>query len=95
MRVRFTPSARIKFLEALEFIRKDDPNAAMRLHDRVAEVSRLLTLHPGIGHGIPEFPESRYRQIVVRPYRLFYRAGSDVIVIVGVWHARQIPKPPQ
>ena len=94
MRVRFAPSAATQFLEALEFIRQDDPRAAASLLDRVAEATRLLARHPGLGRRIPESPPSRHRQLVVRPYRFFYRVERDEVVVVGVWHGRQIPREP-
>lgn len=94
MRVQLAPSARAQFLDALEFIRQDDPEAAERLLGRVAEATRHLALHPGLGHEIPGYPNSRHRQIVVRPYRMFYRVDNQTVLIVGIWHGRQVPRDP-
>jgi hypothetical protein len=40
---------------------------------------------------VPEFPELRYREVMVVPYRFFYRVKGDVVWVVGVWHGAQLP----
>lgn len=94
MKVRFTPSARVQFLSALSFIRRDKPSAAVRFRDQAETVLRRIEAFPESGRIIPEFPELPYREVVVSPYRFFYRIKGDVVWIVAVWHGAQLPKEP-
>ena len=89
MRVRFTPSARIQFLDALAYIAKDKPSAAFRFRKRAEEVLRRLEKFPESGRVIPEFPELAHREVVISPYRFFYRVEKKTVWIVAVWHGAQ------
>lgn len=94
MKVRFTSGARERFLDAIRYIRADDPIAARRFRARAEAVLSRLESFPESGRAIPEFPELRYREVIVRPYRFFYRAEGDTVWIVAVWHGRQRPTSP-
>jgi plasmid stabilization system protein ParE len=87
------PSARREFLEALDFIEHDSPAAAEAMLIRSLEGLAQLRDFPESGRVIPEFPDSPYREVVVNPYRFFYRITGHVW-IVAVWHERQVPEPP-
>ena len=89
MRVRFTPSARGQFLEALAYIRKDRPTAAVSFRKRSEQVLRRLEKFPQSGRVIPEFPELPHREVIVAPYRFFYRVEKKTIWVVAVWHGAQ------
>ena len=95
MRVRFTPSARDQFLEALEFIRRDQPSAARRFRERAERALRRLVDYPESGRSIPEFPELPHREVVVTPYRFFYRVEKKTVWVVAVWHGAQISENPE
>ena len=91
MRVRFTPSAREQFLAAVEYIRRDKPSAAVRFRKRAEHVLRRLERFPHSGRVIPEFPGLPYREVIVRPYRFFYRLKGNAVWVVAVWHSAQLP----
>jgi toxin ParE1/3/4 len=95
MKVRFTPSARSQFLDALEYISADNPLAAQALLAKVTKSLRRLTSYPQSGRKIPEFPELAHREVVVSPYRFFYRTEKAAVWIVAVWHGAQLPASPQ
>lgn len=95
MKVRFTPSARGQFLDSLEYIKAENPFAAAALLDRVKGSLRRLTAHPLSGRKIPEFPEIAHREVIVPPYRFFYRVEKSTVWIVAVWHGAQLPASPQ
>lgn len=92
MKVRFTPSAREQFLAAVEYIRRDKPSAALRFRKRAERVLRRLEKFPHSGRVIPEFPGLPYREVIVKPYRFFYRSKDNVIWVVAVWHSAQLPE---
>jgi plasmid stabilization system protein ParE len=82
-------------LKALAYIRRDDPGAALRFRDRVEKSLRRLEDHPESGRRLPEFPEFPHREVVVAPYRFFYRVEKKTVWIVAVWHGAQDVKKPQ
>ena len=94
MKVQFTPSARTQFLSALSYIRKDKPSAAISFRNRAEKILRRLDNFPESGRIIPEFPELPYREVVIPPYRFFYKIKVDIVWIVAVWHGAQLPKKP-
>ncbi|MBW1893037.1 MAG: type II toxin-antitoxin system RelE/ParE family toxin [Deltaproteobacteria bacterium] len=94
MKIQFTPSARAQFLSALSYIRNDKPSAAVNFRNRVEKILRRLEDFPKSGRIIPEFPELPYREVIISPYRFFYRIKTDVVWIVAVWHGAQLPKEP-
>lgn len=94
MKVRFTPSARMQLLDALVYINRDDPQAALRFRNKVEKALRRLEEFPESGSAISEFPELPQREIIVPPYRIFYRIKGRKIWIVGVWHGAQLPLEP-
>lgn len=94
MKVRFTSSARTQFLSALSYIRKDKPSAAISFRDRAEKILRRLEDFPESGRIIPEFPELPHREVIIPPYRFFYKIKADVVWVVAVWHGAQLPKEP-
>ena len=94
MRVRLTPSARRQFLEALDHIREDNPAAAASVLEQATTALSRLRDFPESGHAIPEFPDLPHREVLVAPYRFFYRIVDDTVWIVAVWHGRQLPDEP-
>ena len=95
MKVRFTPSGRRQFLDAVAYIVRDDPVAARRFRERAEAVLRRLERFPRSGRILPEFPELPYREVIVAPYRLFYRVEGKTVWVVAVWHGAQIPEEPR
>ncbi|MEW6388641.1 MAG: type II toxin-antitoxin system RelE/ParE family toxin [Thermodesulfobacteriota bacterium] len=94
MKVSFTPAARRQFLAALSYIRADNPGAARRIRERTESILRRLEQFPESGRVIPEFPELPYREVVITPYRFFYRINGETIWIVAAWHGAQLAKEP-
>ena len=95
MKVKFTPSARVQFLEGLEYIRQDSPIAAAKFREKAEAVLRRLEEFPESGRSIPEFPGLPHREVIVRPDRFFYRVVGKTVWIVSVWHGAQLPSGPQ
>ena len=94
MKLQFTPSARDQFLAAIAYIQIDDPTAARALRDRAEAALRELEKFPESGRRIPEFPHLPHRELIVSPYRFFYRVVGDTVWVIGVWHGRRLPDPP-
>jgi toxin ParE1/3/4 len=94
VKILFTPAARRQFLAALAYIRADNPAAASRWRERAETILRRLEQFPESGRVIPEFPELPYREVVISPYRFFYRIKGMTIWVSAVWHGAQLPKEP-
>ncbi len=94
MKIKFTPSARSQFLEGLEHIRNDSPVAARNFRERAEKELSRLEDFPHSGRSIPELPELPHREVIVRPYRFFYRVVGKTVWIVAVWHSAQLPAGP-
>jgi len=94
-RVLFTPAGRKQFLAALAYIAADDPAAARRLRDRAEESLSRLVAFLESGRVLPEFPDLPFREVVVAPYRFFYRVKDDAVWVVAAWHSAQLPGEPE
>ena len=94
LRVRFTPAGRAQFLAALAYIAADDSIAAVRLRERAGTSLARLADYPDSGRVLPEFPDLPYREVIVSPYRFFYRLKGDTVWVVAVWHGAQLPDEP-
>ena len=95
MKVRFTPTGDRQFLQVIAHILADRPAAARRFHARATRVLSRLEKYPDSGRRIPEFRGLPYREVIIRPYRFFYRVQKDTVWIVGVWHGAQLPAEPE
>lgn len=95
MKLRFTPTGRTQFLNVIRFIMRDNPGAAVAFRNRVEKVLSRLALYPESGRRLPEFPDLRYREVIVAPYRFFYRTEHRVVWVVAVWHGAQLPTAPR
>lgn len=94
MRVKFTPTAREQFLGAIGYIRRDKRSAALRFRQRVESSLRRIQEFPESGRRLPEFPELPHRELIIPPYRVFYRIVGSTIWVVGFWHGAQMPQKP-
>ncbi len=94
MKVLFTPSAQGELVQVINHIASENPAAAIKMRQRIADALRRLETFPQSGRIIPEFPTLDYREVIVRPYRFFYAVRDDTVWIVAVWHSAQLPNSP-
>jgi plasmid stabilization system protein ParE len=94
VKLRFTPTARVQFKNAVLYIHKDKPAAAKRFRDKAETVLRRVAEFPDSGRRLPEVPDLPYREVIVSPYRFFYRLEGETIWVVAVWHSAQLPTRP-
>jgi toxin ParE1/3/4 len=92
--IRFANTAKISLHSAINFIHQDNTAAAANFLERVEKNLRRLEKYPESGRRIPEYPELPYRELLVLPYRFFYKIDGKNIFIVAVWHTAQIPIEP-
>lgn len=58
-----------------------------------ASLSRLSEF-PESGRVLPELPDLPFREVIVPPYRFFYRVKADAVWVVAVWRDAQLPDEP-
>ena len=76
------------------YVARHDPEAATRIGRGILAHVRVLADFPYIGPAYPRGSKGTLREIVVRPYRVFYDVseGSQSVEILHVWHgARDEP----
>jgi len=94
VKLRFTPSGRILFLQAVSYILQDNPQAAIQFRKKAERALRRLRRYPRSGRLIPEFPDLPFREVIGPPYRFFYRCDNRTIWVVACWHGAQLPAEP-
>lgn len=95
MKILFTPTGRRQFLEAIAYIYRDKPFAAVNFRQKAEKALSRLKRFPESGRPIPEFPELPFREVIVNPYRFFYKVKDDSVWIMAVWHGAQLPDEPK
>lgn len=79
--------------EIAEYIALDKPDAASNLLGQILSTVERLERFPDSGHAPSELPNSIYRELYVRPCRIFYRQDDDVVFVVHVMRdERQLRK---
>jgi toxin ParE1/3/4 len=94
MRVRFTVTGRVQYLDAIAAIRRRSSQSAREFRQRSEKTLKRLERFPNSGIVVAEFPKSPFREVYVKPYRFFYQAREKAVWVVAVWHGAQIPDPP-
>jgi plasmid stabilization system protein ParE len=80
------------FLDAVLNIKKENPQAAARFRSKTESGLIRLIEYPNSGKRVQEFPDLAFREILIPPYRFFYKRKDETIWIVAVWHGAQLPK---
>lgn len=90
MKIIWSPTARTKTKEILEYISEDNPDAALTLIDKFETKVEKLRLNPESGRVLPELKNDNIREIVVhKNYGVIYEINPDSIEILTVRHFRQ------
>ena len=73
----------------VRFIAHDNQPAAVRFGRRLMDSVRHLAKFPRMGRVVPEQSDDNIREIVFKPYRVFYRVKDEsrVVEIIRFWHA--------
>ena len=78
-------------LEAIaDYIAVENPAVARAFVRRVFSHNDKLERHPRLGSAPPELEESRYRQIVEPPCRVFYRHEREKVSILYVMRSERL-----
>lgn len=89
MRVVWTEHAYAQLDEAMAFIARDRPKAAMEWLLRILDAGESLAELPDRGRVVPEVSRGDVRELIISPYRLIYRRDSGTVTITMVLHERR------
>lgn len=95
MKVLFTPTGRRQFFDAIAYIYRDSASAAVAFRNKAEKKLSQLKKFSESGRLIPEFSDLPFREVIVKPYRFFYKVKDDTVWIIAVWHSAQLPEEPQ
>lgn len=74
MKIIWSPTARTKIIEILEYISEDNPDAALTLIDQFEIKVEKLKLNPETGRLLPEVKNDKIREIAV--HKMFWDSGK-------------------
>jgi toxin ParE1/3/4 len=89
-RIIWTEPALQDLDEIADYISLDKPTAARRFVQRVFERIEQLATQPKTGSVPVELKGTPYRQLVIPPVRIFYRAQNDAGYIVYVMRGERL-----
>jgi len=87
--ILWTGPALADLREIREWVERDSPDAARRFAAKIRERVDALTVFPSSGRVVPEIGIERYREAIVRPYRVIYEIRENDLVILRVRHSRR------
>ena len=93
MKVVWSVEAEACLAEIEDYIARDNPEAAERWVTRLIERVSPLEDFPEMGHVVPEYEDSRVRELLVRGYRIFYVVRGDTVCIATVFEGHRLPPP--
>jgi len=71
------------------FIAQDNQEAGSRFGGKLIASVRHLAKFPRFGRVVPEQNDENIREIISKPYRIFYRVKDEiqVVEVIRFWHA--------
>lgn len=87
MKIEWKQPARKKFLDFLQLLAEVNPAVQHRWYTLIEETTAKLSNFPLLG----KKTLLNYRELVIKPFRIFYRIDTrrDTIVIVAFYHSRE------
>ena len=86
----WTEPALLDLDEVAEYIALDNPSAASSYVQKVFNRTERLTIYPNSGKRPTELPRTPYREIIIPPCRIFYRAENDTVYILHVMRSERL-----
>jgi len=91
-RILWAAVAERDLLGIVDFIAEDDPGTALDIVRKIKSGTGKLSRSPGRGRIVPELLKhgiSRYREIVIKPWRVIYRIEEKSVYVVSVIDGRR------
>ena len=81
-KIAWTESALSDLKDIADYIALDKLSAAKKLVQKIFTRIELLSDSPYSGRKPPELGEFRYREVIVGPCRVFYRANEEEVIVL-------------
>ena len=91
-KVRWTSNAKEDFLNIVDYIKKDNLNAARKVYEQLKEKGQSSNFFPLRGRVVPELLKEGitiYRELITQPYRIIYKIENDTVYIMAIFDSRQ------
>jgi len=78
------------------YLEQGVPAVGEKLVTEILAHVEVLTDHPEIGRIVPEFTESKIRELIHPPFRIVYWLDNQTINVIRVWRSErllQLPEP--
>jgi len=75
--------------EIAEYIALDKPSAAKKLVSGIFTKVERLEAFPNSGRKPPELKETRYREVIFPPCRIFYRVENEKLFVLYVMRSER------
>ncbi len=72
------------------FISRDSEFYARQFVQKLINATLKLEKFPDIGKSLRELPQSEYKEILLKKYRIIYRIASENIYIISVHHSAKL-----
>lgn len=89
MKIIWSPKARQKAQEAVDFIKEDRPLVSEEWLEGLIERVLLLQEFPNQGRIVPEWGQPDVREVLHPPYRVLYQVFPERVEILTLSHVRQ------
>jgi addiction module RelE/StbE family toxin len=89
MRLVWTARAERDLIEIARYIAHDSPRAALEWVERLRGRARDAVDNPLVGRVVPELGQTDVRELVLRDYRIVYRAERERIVVLTVFEGHR------
>ncbi|MCH7881176.1 MAG: type II toxin-antitoxin system RelE/ParE family toxin [Proteobacteria bacterium] len=93
MNLKFTPEAIGDSIRIREFIEEKNPIAAQRIANELLIGVEKLKVFPEIGLMVDRAPQPELiRDLFIGRYTIRYLIGENEIVVLRMWHGKEIEK---
>jgi len=76
------------------YLEQQVPEVGYRFVREIISLIEDLPSHPDRGRVVPEFNQSKLRELIHPPFRIVYRQGPHSLSIVRVWRSERLMRLP-
>jgi plasmid stabilization system protein ParE len=90
--LQWTTNAKNDLINIVAYIKTDSPAAANEIYQKIKEKAHSSNFFPLKGRVVPELQKegiTLYRELIVAPWRIIYKIGSDTVYIMAIVDSRQ------
>jgi plasmid stabilization system protein ParE len=90
--VWWSDTAENDLVSIIEYIARENPLQARKIFSELKKSAESLNAFPDRGRMVPELQNqgiTLYRELIIGPWRLMYRASEDSVYVLSVLDSRQ------